>query len=199
MSYSDKLKQSQQKAHNAQTATKILKDLDNFRMGDNKLSERRWIWELLQNAKDVGFEYSDVSIEVNFDKSKSFVEFKHNGKPFSIDNITFLIEQVSTKDRKLKEGEKPKTTGKFGTGFLTTHLLSEVVELNSVVKEPDLPHRKFSILLDRSGREVDEITDSVNSSIAVLDNLDTYSAYDNYNPNDLNIVTPIFRPLTQCN
>lgn len=118
MSYSDKLKQSQQKAYSAQTATKILKDLDDLRMGENKASERRWIWELLQNAKDVGFEDVKVSVEVNFDKSNSFVEFRHNGKPFSVDNITFLIEQVSTKERKLIEGEKPKTTGKFGTGRL---------------------------------------------------------------------------------
>lgn len=188
MSYSDKLKQSQQKAYNAQTATKILKDLDDLRMGENKASERRWVWELLQNAKDVGFDENPVSIEVNFDKSNSFVEFKHNGKPFSVDNITFLIEQVSTKERKLKEGEKPKTTGKFGTGFLTTHLLSEIVELKSIVKEPELPYRKFSILLDRSGRELDEITESVNSSIAILEELDSYPAYENFNPNDFNTV-----------
>lgn len=35
---------------------------------------------------------------------------------------------ISTKDRTKEEDGKRKTTGKFGTGFLTTHLLSEIVK-----------------------------------------------------------------------
>lgn len=188
MNYSDKLKESKEKVYNFAIATKILDLMDKLRMDATNSSERRWVWELLQNAKDVGFDDKSISVEINFDKSNAFVEFRHNGKPFTVDNITFLIEQVSTKERKIKEGEKPKTTGKFGTGFLTTHLLSEVVELNSVVKEPDLPYRKFSILLDRSGRELEEITDSVNASIAILGELDNYPAYEKYNPTEFNTI-----------
>jgi len=157
-------------------------------MDSTNVSERRWVWELLQNAKDVGFENKSVSVEINFDKANAYLEFKHNGKPFSVDNITFLIEQVSTKERKVKEGEKSKTTGKFGTGFLTTHLLSEKVRLAGVVKEPELPHRKFNIQLDRSGREIQEITDSVNASIAILESLDSYPSHLTWNPQEFNTV-----------
>lgn len=56
--------------------------------------------------------------------------------PFTADNIRFLIEQISTKSRNRSES-KSKTTGKFGTGFLTTHLLSEIVTVKGVAKEPD--------------------------------------------------------------
>lgn len=188
MNYSDKLKESKEKVYNFAIATKILDLMDKLRMDATNSSERRWVWELLQNAKDVGFEDKSVSVEINFDRSNSFVEFKHNGKPFTVDNITFLIEQVSTKERTGKEGEKPKTTGKFGTGFLTTHLLSEKVDLSGVVKEPELPYRKFDIQLDRSGREVQEITDSVNASISVLESLDSYPAFEAWNPDTFNTV-----------
>lgn len=188
MNYSDKLKESKEKVYNFAIATKILDLMDKLRMDATNSSERRWVWELLQNAKDVGFEDKSVSVEINFDKSNAFVEFRHNGKPFSVDNITFLIEQVSTKERTVTEGEKPKTTGKFGTGFLTTHLLSEKVDLSGVVKEPELPFRKFSIQLDRSGREIQEITDSVNASISVLENLDSYPAFEAWNPDAFNTV-----------
>ncbi|MBK8195144.1 MAG: hypothetical protein IPK76_18730 [Lewinellaceae bacterium] len=188
MNYSDKLKESKEKVYNFAIATKILDLMDKLRMDATNSSERRWVWELLQNAKDVGFDDKSVSVEINFDKSNAFVEFRHNGKPFTVDNITFLIEQVSTKERTVKEGEKPKTTGKFGTGFLTTHLLSEKVDLSGVVKEPELPYRKFDIQLDRSGREIHEITDSVNASISVLESLDNYPAFEAWNPDSFNTV-----------
>jgi hypothetical protein len=52
------------------------------------------------------------------------------------------------------DGASPETTGKFGTGFLTTHLLSRIVEVSGIYinfYNPTL-HHKFSITLDRSPR-----------------------------------------------
>jgi hypothetical protein len=62
------------------------------------------------------------------------------------------------------------------------------VDLTGIVKEPSLPYRKFSIQLDRSGREIHEITDSVNASISVLENLDNYPAFEAWNPNAFNTI-----------
>ena len=93
----------------------------------------RWIWELIQNAKDVALEGLPVKMEVEL--TEQHIDFRHSGKPFSLDNIVFLIEQTSTKDRAtdpLKE-QAPQTTGKFGTGFITTHLLSKKVEVRGVM------------------------------------------------------------------
>ena len=189
MSYKDKFEQSDKKALNSLIATKILDLMDKLRLDANENAQRRWIWELLQNAKDVAFDNQQVATEVNIQAQNGHksVSFSHNGKPFSVDNITFLIKQVSTKERTANaNNEKPKTTGKFGTGFLTTHLLSEKVEVSGVVKEPDLDYRSFVLPLDRSGRTPEQIIESVNKSITVRDTLDTQPPLSNYNPNGFN-------------
>jgi len=189
MSYKDKFEQSDKKALNSLIATKILDLMDKLRLDSNENAQRRWIWELLQNAKDVAFDEQQVATEINIQNQdgRKSVSFSHNGKPFSVDNITFLIKQVSTKERNtIEKSEKPKTTGKFGTGFLTTHLLSEKVEVSGVVKEPDLDYRNFILPLDRSGRTTDQIIESVNNSISVRDTLDSQPALVNYNPSNFN-------------
>lgn len=188
MSYSEKIQQSKQKVYSYAIATKILDLMDKLRLNNNGTSRRRWIWELLQNAKDVSAPENGVNVEIKLTKDgqTTHLDFSHNGLPFSIDNITFLVEQVSTKDRTSAEGEAPKTTGRFGTGFLTTHLLSEQVEVHGVVKEPDLSHRKFTLTLDRSGQNIEEITQSVENSLAMLISLDRQDDYNDYNPTALN-------------
>jgi hypothetical protein len=189
MNYKDKFEQSDKKALNSLIATKILDLMDKLRLDANANAQRRWIWELLQNAKDVAFDDQQVATEINIQNLNEInsVSFSHNGKPFTVDNITFLIKQVSTKERNTtKNNEKPKTTGKFGTGFLTTHLLSEKVEVSGVVKEPDLDYRNFVLPLDRSGRTTDQIIESVNKSISVRDTLDSQPTLANYNSNNLN-------------
>ena len=189
MSYKEKLEQSKQKSHNSLIATKILDLMDKIRLDVNENAKRRWIWELLQNAKDVAFEDQQVTSEINIinQNETQRVTFSHNGKPFTIDNITFLIEQVSTKERNTTDNdEKPKTTGKFGTGFLTTHLLSEKVEVSGVIKEANLNYINFVLPLDRSGRTPDQIIESVENSISVIYTLDSQPALANYNQNNFN-------------
>lgn len=190
MSYSSKLQESKQKVYKHAVATKILDLMDKLRLDDNEDSSRRWIWELMQNAKDVAHLGSPISLAIDFrtNDGTRVVEFKHNGKPFSMDNITFLIEQVSTKDRDKQDGTRPTTTGKFGTGFLTTHLLSEKVEIEGVIKEPDEPYRKFNIVLDRTGRSTDEMMTSLDNSLLALENVDAQQTFDDYSPDDFNTV-----------
>lgn len=187
MSYSDKIKESKDKRHHHAVATKIRDMMGQLRM-KRTTSERRWVWELMQNAKDVSWEDIGISIEIKLhpNGSAKILEFAHNGKPFSLDNITYLIEQNSSKDRKQREDEAQKQTGKFGTGFLTTHLLSEKVELEGVVKEPDEPYRKFNLWLDRSGREIEQIIASVNHSMAVLEQLLEEPTPVNFAPTQFN-------------
>ena len=61
-------------------------------------------------------------------------------------NIRFLIEQISSKSRTKDSTGKPMTTGKFGTGFLTTHLLSPYVLVTGVAKQPGLLAEKVRAL-----------------------------------------------------
>lgn len=187
MGYVKYIEESKQKVYNQSVATRILDLVDKLRLNSNENDQRRWIWELIQNAKDVAFDNQPVSICVDLvENGDETITFRHNGKPFSIDNITFLIEQVSTKERNAETKEKNKPTGKFGTGFLTTHLLSETVEVESVVKEKDLPYKKFRLLLDRSGSEIDDVIRSVNASLEILKELDDVETYSHYNLRDFN-------------
>ncbi|PKU51245.1 MULTISPECIES: ATP-binding protein [Lysinibacillus] len=186
MVYVDKIYEADKKAINHQFATKILYLMDDLRLNANEKNSRRWIWELLQNAKDVSYENNKVSVRINLDKTKKILEFSHNGKPFTSENITFLLKQVSTKER-TKNGEN-KETGKFGTGFLTTHLLSEIVVINGILKEPDEPYKQVEIKLDRSGRDIDTIIKSVEASFSQLKKIDTSPSVEDFNPNKLNTV-----------
>ncbi|XOV92165.1 MAG: hypothetical protein ACFHWX_18390 [Bacteroidota bacterium] len=97
-----------------------------------------------------------------------------------------MIEQISTKDRKKDEDGKRKSTGKFGTGFLTTHLLSEKVAIEAIAKEEDLDYRKFVLKIDRSGYDLDEITKSVQKSTESVENLDDLPPYTGYSQFDFN-------------
>ena len=195
-SYKEKFESSEGKAHSKNVATKILRDLKDLRSKteDSVTAPRRWIWELIQNAKEVASP-SGVDIRVTYDQDDFLpsVNFEHNGMPFSADNIRFLIEQISSKEREEdSEGKRP-STGKFGTGFLTTHLLSEIVTVPGVAKEPELSARKFSFTLDRSHYDLKDIADSVNKSKQSVSNLDDLPELIDYNPSDFG--TSFYYPL----
>lgn len=183
MTYKEKFEASESRAHYKNIATKILREMTVLRslVENSPIAPRRWIWELIQNAKDVHpKEGVKIIIDYQHTNESSFISFRHNGNPFTADNIRFLIEQISSKDRGKNSEGLPKTTGKFGTGFLTTHLLSEQVLVKGVAKEPELDYRKFKLELDRSGYELDEITDSVQKSKDSVQDLDEKPVYDSY-------------------
>ncbi|CDM95639.1 MULTISPECIES: DUF3883 domain-containing protein [Limnospira] len=168
MSYQRKAYESSLKAHQKLVATKLLDGIE--KLYEHKGSERRWIWELLQNAKDV----ADRHVKIEVILTKDSVEFKHNGNPFLMDNITYLIEQVSTKDRAESAEELLATTGKFGTGFMTTHLLSKKVGVSGILedREEEIIYKRFDLQLDREAKTPDEMTAKVKQSYQVFEELD---------------------------
>ncbi|HEX6981678.1 MAG TPA: hypothetical protein VF181_02855 [Balneolaceae bacterium] len=126
--------------NNAQEIFKKLKELEN-----EPKHQRRWIWELLQNAKDTSSD-KPVNIEICWDGQD--LTFSHNGENFSKDEIIHLIYHGSSKRE--DEGK----TGKYGTGFMTTHLLSKRVKVTGKVRELE----SFNFTLDRSGNNAEEIS-----------------------------------------
>lgn len=183
MSYREKFSASEQKAHNRFIATKIHKEMSELRASveSSPTAPKRWVWELIQNAKDVNIAGKvRVRLEADLEDPDAHVTFAHTGAAFSTENIRFLIEQVSSKDRTTDSAGRPTTTGKFGTGFLTTHLLSEFVSVNGVVKEQGLTPRKFELWLDRSGGELDEIIGAVETAKDSMQDLDDRPPYKGY-------------------
>lgn len=133
-----------------QAADKIRQLLSAIR-NNPALSAKRWVWELMQNAKDAPNKYGKVSVEIEL-VSERELRFKHNGNPFTVNNITGLVRQVSSKS---SVNEDEETTGKFGTGFICTHLLSDVIVVKGILKYKG--YRQFELKLDRSGRSSEEL------------------------------------------
>ncbi|WP_286141170.1 hypothetical protein [Duncaniella freteri] len=156
------------------TADKILQLLSQIRE-DPSASAKRWVWELLQNAKDVPNRFGKVSVEIEL-ISPETLKFRHNGDCFSTKNITGLVQQVSSKDSQNLEGQ----TGKFGTGFICTHLLSDIIDVEGIVSYMGV-HRRFDISLDRSGYRSEDLLPRIASTLEELRHIETtYPIVDNY-------------------
>ena len=90
------------------TAQAVFKHLD--RIEDNRATlGLRWIWELLQNARDAAVA-EGVQIRVRL--SESELTFEHDGRPFASDEIAHLVYHGSTKIESFDD------LGQFGSGFL---------------------------------------------------------------------------------
>ncbi len=69
----------------------------------------------------------------------------------------------------------PPTTGRFGTGFITTHLLSRVIHLTSVYqleREDEVLHKVFQIKLDRSFSDVESFIDEYDRVFKIFEEID---------------------------
>ena len=148
--------------NNKLVADKIRKTLLNIRNVPG-ISAKRWIWELIQNAKDVPNVFIRVDIKIEIKKES--LTFSHNGAFFTIDDILGILQQVSSKDSN-NEGEQ---TGKFGTGFIGTHLLSGKVNIKGVVYYNNA-YKRFKIYLDRTAESSEALQKEVHNSILKFTN-----------------------------
>lgn len=166
---------------------KIFTLMQNIRNGASDISyQRRWVWELLQNALDTTNSERPTKIQIEINKQENNLCFRHNGNPFQVNNITYLVNQQSSKPRVLDINQRKRTIGKFGTGFITTHLLSERVTIRSTIDANELGHKHFELLLDRSGQNENELYEGVKKSMSILLNLDQLPNVKNYNNSEFN-------------
>ena len=107
----------------------------------------RWPFELLQNALDVGPGTGKSSVAIRLNREQTKVSFEHDGAPFTSSDLTALLSGESNKDFESKE-----TTGRFGTGFLVTHVLAERTTLRGLLETPG-GFEQFDLLLNRGGDE----------------------------------------------
>jgi hypothetical protein len=150
------------------TAEKIDQKMRTVRSGRKKY-ERSWIWELIQNAKDkatTDFPREKVSIKVELTDSQ--FKFSHNYGFFTQYNVEGLIRQINSEDKDredflVKDESINTPIGRFGTGFMTTHLLSEKVTVSGLYKERD-GFKKIEFSLDRSSLDRNGLIQSVDTS-----------------------------------
>lgn len=107
----------------------------------------RWPFELLQNAIDSGPRSGKASVRVSLACAAGHVVFEHDGAPFQSLELAALLSGGSS-----KEFESQQTTGRFGTGFLVTHVLAEQTRLRGLLAVGE-EHELFDLVLDRTGDE----------------------------------------------
>lgn len=136
--------------NNAQTIFDHLEHLEK----QQEIYAKRWFWELLQNAKDSVDTSKGEKVSVKVALLEDKLIFSHTGNPFEQDDVLHLIYHGSSK--KKLEGK----TGRFGTGFMTTHLLSRQVIIAGKLANG----KSFNFELSRIAKDPDEQTDNLELS-----------------------------------
>ncbi len=144
----------------------------------------RWPFELLQNALDVGPRAGRSTVSIRLNREQTKVSLDHDGAPFTSSDLTALLSGGSNKDFESKE-----TTGRFGTGFLVTHVLAECTKLRGLLETPS-GFEQFDLLLDRGGDEegilqnMADCREAIRSAIHVADLNVVESAMFEYDVDD---------------
>ena len=178
MSYEKSIQHERERDAQMRTSEIISERLEKIMLSGADAAARRWCWELLQNACDVTPPSREVvaEIELKRDKNSSELFFRHNGGAFTSKDLVRLTQQGSGKRRNQDERdpaeERPEAIGRFGTGFLTTHLLSRKVKVKGLLHEEGEEPRRLTIPLDRTGDTTEEIHEGVERTFAALDNID---------------------------
>lgn len=120
---------------------------------------KRWVWELIQNAKDsIAQDENRHSVDIKLIVRDKEVRFSHNGAPFTAKAQLGLLYKYS--EGKVNNSE---STGRFGTGFLTTHTLSKIVSIEGDVYTADTNNSLcgFSATMYRDGIDEPELLEGV--------------------------------------
>ena len=158
----ERLKQQQQeqsrRQDNKQHCQKILDGIDKF---DDTTAERA-IWELIQNARDLS---ECAKIRLSLTKEK--LTFTHNGSPFDYESLTSLIKQISSAQKEEKD-----TVGQFGTGFMTTHKFSRIVQISGSVKLDEEVYADIeNFELDRRPNDLQGMLEAMSRQLTFADEL----------------------------
>jgi len=127
-----------------------------------EIAKRRWFWELLQNAKDAVKPDEKVDVILKLSRQEDgqlTVQFSHNGNPFRYQDAKNLIFPYSDKE----DEENSDKSGRFGTGFLATHILSKTIHVKGVYLKDSTPY-DFEFTLDRSASDKTELANSINQT-----------------------------------
>lgn len=138
---------------------------------------KRWIWELIQNAKDtIAKNPNRNEIKVRIEIEGDIVRFRHDGDPFTPVARLGLLYKYSDGKRR---GE---STGRFGTGFLTTHCLSKTVNIESNMYGDDNKLCGFSVTMYREGEgdQLREGLEKMRKSAKYYSNLFDWTTYTYY-------------------
>lgn len=155
------------------TAQGILNHLQELESNRARM-QRRWIWELLQNARDASVD-DDTHLVASIKIGDGEVVFQHNGRGFTTEEVAHLIYHGSTKI------DDDNAIGQYGSGFLTTHLLSPIVDVSGQLQD----RTPFRFHLRREISSARTLSDSMDQAWSDFDSsaaetLDTFTTRFRY-------------------
>lgn len=133
---------------------------------------RRWPFELLQNAHDPGPRSGSETVQLWFIEQGTSFRFEHDGKPFIMKDLVALNHGGSSKDF---DGDN--TVGRFGTGFLSTHVLSRKVRVEGLLQGKESGYDKFTVELDRPD-DMGRVIENIEACRSALDRLEVIEDAD---------------------
>ena len=126
------------------------------------------------------------------------VAFEHDGAPFTSDELAALLSGGSSKDF-----ESESTTGRFGTGFLVTHVLAERTRLRGLLQLATVCE-SFDLTLDRGGDEdailanIQHSHEAIRAAVPVPDAANVQSAVLEYEGGEAEIFERGLRELRRA-
>lgn len=148
-------------------------------------ADKRWFWELLQNAKDtvvyrpgqeLDFNEPNKKIDVILSVSKTIdgetiLKFTHNGNPFRASNHEYKYDDpkciLLADSGKIEEDESMRgdLTGQFGSGFLSTHVLTPKIMVDGIFHNGANDFFEFKFTLDRNFKNKLDLPEKVEKSL----------------------------------
>ena len=148
-------------------ARDIITGIREWRENKVQVAKRRWIYELIQNAIDVAKARGNNNLKIEVFKDENSIIFRHNGGFFTLDEIGAIIYGGSTKPY----SQESEYIGRFGTGFLVTHILSRIVKIKGYIfNDKDNKVYSFKIELNRESNDDNELARDIDRCFEQLNN-----------------------------
>lgn len=136
-----------------EVARKIVRTIEKWRTGGRiKIGQKRWLFELIQNALDVARRANNKKLKIELYLKNSSFQFKHNGGYFTPEEIRALIFATSTKPFE----RTSDYAGKYATGFLVSHIVNQKVTIEGFLKKNNESY-KFKTIIDRKSNDLEEV------------------------------------------
>jgi len=157
----DQLEQQQTRKN---AARDIKKAINKWTRDRTDVASKRWVWELIQNSLDVQTKYQQgkYKIKIDWEKDSRRLLFAFNAGPFTSQDLVALITGGSSKP--FESGKESELLGRFGIGFLVSHVLSTLVDIRGKIcpSPGELTNiKEFSISIDRSSENEQGILENI--------------------------------------
>ena len=181
MGLGDKAKEVAIEHVKQKAARDILNGIKEWRANKISTAKRRWIFELIQNAIDTAKARGKDSLKIEINFSNDSIKFKHGGGYFTLDEISAVIYGGSTKPY----APESEYIGRFGTGFLVTHIVNRKVRIKGFACEEESRIYEFEIDIERQSNDEREISENIekcfqqlNSASPITDISELYTEFE---------------------